>query len=98
SSTIIQTAVNQLGLAIAHTWCAMVLLLLLCLRTFCPPLWHVGCKCHALCKASPTESTLRLEYSHMVDDALEMIAVDRCPKELSEDFTLSISTDAGAQD
>ncbi|KAH9015457.1 hypothetical protein EDB85DRAFT_2280302 [Lactarius pseudohatsudake] len=28
-------------------------------------------------KASPTETTLRLEYSHMVDDALEMIAADR---------------------
>ncbi|KAH9032830.1 hypothetical protein EDB84DRAFT_118177 [Lactarius hengduanensis] len=48
-------------------------------------------------KASPTETTLRLEYSHMIDDALEMIAVDRCSKELSEGFTLSISTDAGAQ-
>ncbi|KAH8990062.1 hypothetical protein EDB92DRAFT_1866217 [Lactarius akahatsu] len=49
-------------------------------------------------KASPTETKLRLEYSHMVDNALEMIAVDRCPEELSEGgFTLSISTDAEAQ-
>ncbi|KAH8992546.1 hypothetical protein EDB86DRAFT_1479677 [Lactarius hatsudake] len=48
-------------------------------------------------KASPTETKLRLEYSHMVDDALEMIAVDRCPEELSEGFTLFISTDAEAQ-
>ncbi|KAH9022318.1 hypothetical protein EDB85DRAFT_2278195 [Lactarius pseudohatsudake] len=48
-------------------------------------------------KASPTETKLRLEYSHMVDDALEMIAMDRCPEEISEGFTLSISTDAGAQ-
>ncbi|KAH9172074.1 hypothetical protein EDB89DRAFT_1014192 [Lactarius sanguifluus] len=35
-------------------------------------------------KASPTDTKLRLEYSHMVDDALEMIAVDRCPEEMSE--------------
>ncbi|KAH9054010.1 hypothetical protein EDB83DRAFT_2552791 [Lactarius deliciosus] len=48
-------------------------------------------------KASPTETTLRLEYSHMVDNALEMIAVDRCPEEMSEGFTLSISMDAEAQ-
>ncbi|KAH9172069.1 hypothetical protein EDB89DRAFT_1013891 [Lactarius sanguifluus] len=49
-------------------------------------------------KASPTETELRLEYSHMVDDALEMIAVDWCPEEISEGgFTLSISTDAEAQ-
>ncbi|KAH9054023.1 hypothetical protein EDB83DRAFT_1155727 [Lactarius deliciosus] len=48
-------------------------------------------------KASPTETTLRLEYSHMINDALEMIAVDRCPEEISEGFTLSISTDAEAQ-
>ncbi|KAH9054017.1 hypothetical protein EDB83DRAFT_1154758 [Lactarius deliciosus] len=42
-------------------------------------------------KASPTDTKLRLEYSHMVNDALEMIAVDRCPEELSEGgFTLSI--------
>ncbi|KAH8984417.1 hypothetical protein EDB92DRAFT_1886771 [Lactarius akahatsu] len=47
--------------------------------------------------ASPTETTLRLEYSHMINDVLEMIAVDRCPEELSEGFTLSISTDAEAQ-
>ncbi|KAH8984418.1 hypothetical protein EDB92DRAFT_1485743 [Lactarius akahatsu] len=48
-------------------------------------------------KASPTETELRLEYSHMVDNALEMIAVDRCPEDMSEGFTLSISTDARAQ-
>ncbi|KAH9022316.1 hypothetical protein EDB85DRAFT_374953 [Lactarius pseudohatsudake] len=48
-------------------------------------------------KASPTETKLRLELSHMIDDALEMIAVDRCPEEISEGFTLSISTDAEAQ-
>ncbi|KAH9057513.1 hypothetical protein EDB87DRAFT_1631177 [Lactarius vividus] len=48
-------------------------------------------------KASPTETKLRLEHSHMVDNALEMIAVERCPEEISEGFTLSISTDAEAQ-
>ncbi|KAH9077772.1 hypothetical protein EDB83DRAFT_1512644 [Lactarius deliciosus] len=49
-------------------------------------------------KASPTDTKLRLEYSHMVDDALEMIAVDQCPEEISEGgLTLSISTDAEAQ-
>ncbi|KAH8981679.1 hypothetical protein EDB86DRAFT_419289 [Lactarius hatsudake] len=49
-------------------------------------------------KASPTETKLRLEYSHLVNDALEMIAVDQCPAEISEGgFTLSISTDAEAQ-
>ncbi|KAH8992551.1 hypothetical protein EDB86DRAFT_1479952 [Lactarius hatsudake] len=48
-------------------------------------------------KASPTETKLRLEYSLMVDDALEMIAVDRCPEEISEGFTLSISMGAEAQ-
>ncbi|KAH8981675.1 hypothetical protein EDB86DRAFT_1477768 [Lactarius hatsudake] len=48
-------------------------------------------------KASPTETTLRLEYSHMVDNALEMIAVERCPEAISEGFTPSISTDTEAQ-
>ncbi|KAH9057518.1 hypothetical protein EDB87DRAFT_1631250 [Lactarius vividus] len=48
-------------------------------------------------KASPTETKLRLEYSHMVDDALEMIVVDRCPEDILEGFTPSISTDAEAQ-
>ncbi|KAH8984426.1 hypothetical protein EDB92DRAFT_1886923 [Lactarius akahatsu] len=48
-------------------------------------------------KASPTETKLRLEYSHMVDDALEMIAVDQCPEEMWEGFTVSVSTDAEAQ-
>ncbi|KAH9032786.1 hypothetical protein EDB85DRAFT_1954172 [Lactarius pseudohatsudake] len=48
-------------------------------------------------KASPTETTLRLEHSHMVDDALEMIAMERRPEEISEGFILSISTDAEAR-
>ncbi|KAH9162716.1 hypothetical protein EDB89DRAFT_616299 [Lactarius sanguifluus] len=48
-------------------------------------------------KASPTETKLRLEHSRMVDDALEMIAIERYPEEISEGFTPSISTDAEAR-
>ncbi|KAI9443626.1 hypothetical protein H4582DRAFT_1210187 [Lactarius indigo] len=48
-------------------------------------------------KASPTETKLRLEHSHMVDDALEMITVERRTEEILQGFTLSISTDAEAQ-
>ncbi|KAH9062271.1 hypothetical protein EDB87DRAFT_1608249 [Lactarius vividus] len=48
-------------------------------------------------KASPTETKLRLEHSHMIDDALEMIAMERRPEEISEGFTPSISTDTEAQ-
>ncbi|KAH9029942.1 hypothetical protein EDB85DRAFT_2290658 [Lactarius pseudohatsudake] len=44
-------------------------------------------------KASPTETKLRGEHSLMVDDALEMIAVEQHPE---EGFTPSISTDAQA--
>ncbi|KAI9443589.1 hypothetical protein H4582DRAFT_2096103 [Lactarius indigo] len=47
-------------------------------------------------KASPTETKLRLEHSHLVDDALEMIAVEQRAEEISDGFTLSISTDAEA--
>ncbi|KAH9057384.1 hypothetical protein EDB87DRAFT_1106633 [Lactarius vividus] len=48
-------------------------------------------------KASPTETKLRLEHSHMVDDALEMIIVEQRPEEISEGVTLSILTDAETQ-
>ncbi|KAH8978118.1 hypothetical protein EDB86DRAFT_980923 [Lactarius hatsudake] len=48
-------------------------------------------------KASPTDTKLRLEHSRMVDNVLEMIAMEQCPEEISEGFTLSISTDTGAQ-
>ncbi|KAH9032822.1 hypothetical protein EDB84DRAFT_1676476 [Lactarius hengduanensis] len=79
SSTTIQTTVNQLGLAIAHTWCSVVSVLacrlVLMLRQ----------------KASPTETKLRLELSHMVDDALEMIAMERCSEEISEGFTIHLN-------
>ncbi|KAH9022314.1 hypothetical protein EDB85DRAFT_1996231 [Lactarius pseudohatsudake] len=42
-------------------------------------------------KASPTETKLRLELSHMIDDALEMIAMERCPEEISEGFTIHLN-------
>jgi len=48
-------------------------------------------------KASPTETEIRVEYSHMVNEALEMIAVERHPEEVSEGFIPSTSTDAQAQ-
>jgi len=47
-------------------------------------------------KASPTETELRVEHSHMVNEALEMIAVEQHPGEVSEGFVPSISTDAQA--
>jgi hypothetical protein len=54
-------------------------------------------------KASPTETELRLERSHMVNEAVEMIAVEWHSEETSEEtpkgFTPStgMSTDAEAQ-
>ncbi len=47
-------------------------------------------------KASPTETEFRVEHSHMVNEAPEMIAVERHPEEISEGFIPSISTDAEA--
>ncbi len=47
-------------------------------------------------KASPNETKLRVEHSHMVNEALEMIAVEQHPEEISEGFIPSISTDAQA--
>ncbi|KAI9452795.1 hypothetical protein BJY52DRAFT_1402348 [Lactarius psammicola] len=43
-------------------------------------------------KASPTETELRKRYSHMVNEALEMIAIELHPEETSEGFTPSTST------
>ncbi|KAH8992579.1 hypothetical protein EDB86DRAFT_2932149 [Lactarius hatsudake] len=37
-------------------------------------------------KASPTETELRIEYSHMVNEALEMTAVELHHEETSQDF------------
>ncbi|KAH9016915.1 hypothetical protein EDB85DRAFT_698065 [Lactarius pseudohatsudake] len=48
-------------------------------------------------KASPTETELRIEYSHMVNEALEMITVELHPEETSQDFLPSTSTYAQAQ-
>ncbi|KAI9452772.1 hypothetical protein BJY52DRAFT_1418562 [Lactarius psammicola] len=48
-------------------------------------------------KASPTETELRVEHSHMVNEALEMIAVERHPEDISEGFVPSISTDEESQ-
>jgi hypothetical protein len=51
--------------------------------------------------ASPTERELRVEHSHMVNEALEMIAVESHPEEPSEEtskgFIPSFSADAQAQ-
>ncbi|KAI9452771.1 hypothetical protein BJY52DRAFT_1402239 [Lactarius psammicola] len=50
-------------------------------------------------KASPTETELRVEHSYMVNEALERIAVEQHPEEISlaEGFRSSVSTDAQAQ-
>jgi len=48
-------------------------------------------------KASPTDTELRLEYSRVVNEALEMVAVEWHSEEISEGFKTSISTDARAQ-
>ena len=48
-------------------------------------------------KASPTEATLRLERSHIVNEALEMIAAEQHLEERSDGFIPFISTDPPAQ-
>ena len=49
-------------------------------------------------KASPTETELHVEYSHMVNEALEMIpVVEDHPGDISEGSKPSISIDAQAQ-
>ncbi|KAI9430213.1 hypothetical protein H4582DRAFT_2103944 [Lactarius indigo] len=48
-------------------------------------------------KASPTETQLRNQYSHVVNEALEMLAVESHLGETLEDTTLSVSNDAHAQ-
>ncbi|KAF8261476.1 hypothetical protein EI94DRAFT_1745952, partial [Lactarius quietus] len=54
-----------------------------------PPSSRVG--------SSPTETELRIEYSHMINEAVEMISVGWHTQETSESFIPSISTDAQAQ-
>ncbi|KAF8258909.1 hypothetical protein EI94DRAFT_1753102 [Lactarius quietus] len=41
-------------------------------------------------KASPTETNLRIEYSHMVNEALEMIPVECDHEDISKDLSQSI--------
>jgi hypothetical protein len=48
-------------------------------------------------KASPTETELRIDYSHMVNEALEMIPVECQPGNISKGLTPSVSTDIQAQ-
>lgn len=50
-------------------------------------------------KASPTETEIRVEHSHLVNEALEMIAMERRPVEIPEGFipSISLATDAEAQ-
>ena len=45
--------------------------------------------------ASPTETELRVQYSHAVNEALEMSSLEWHP-ETEEGFMLSTSTDAHA--
>ena len=47
--------------------------------------------------ASPTETELRIEYSHMINEALEMITGEWHTEATSESFIPFISTDAQAQ-
>jgi hypothetical protein len=47
-------------------------------------------------KASPTETELHVEYSHMVNEALEMVPVEVYPGEISR-VSKPFSTDAQAQ-
>ncbi|KAH9032836.1 hypothetical protein EDB84DRAFT_1489935 [Lactarius hengduanensis] len=42
-------------------------------------------------KASPTETKLRSRYSHIVNEALEMVTVESYPEETSEETALSVS-------
>jgi len=47
--------------------------------------------------ASPTDTELRIEYSQMINRALEMITFELHPEETSPSFVPSISTDTQAQ-
>ena len=48
-------------------------------------------------QASPTQAELRVEYSHMANEAIRMTAVELPPKETLGGAIPSISTDAQAQ-
>lgn len=47
--------------------------------------------------ASPTETELHVQYSHMVNEALEMVSVESHPEETPEDLVPSSSTDTHSQ-
>jgi len=48
-------------------------------------------------KASPTETDLRVEYSHMVDAAVEVIRLESRPNKTPESLVQFTSTDAQPQ-
>ncbi|KAI9452767.1 hypothetical protein BJY52DRAFT_1418558 [Lactarius psammicola] len=48
-------------------------------------------------KASPTETKLRNQYSHIVNEALEMATIESHPEDISESTIPSTSKDARAQ-
>ncbi|KAN0135257.1 hypothetical protein V8E53_006822 [Lactarius tabidus] len=48
-------------------------------------------------KASPTQTELRVQYSHMIDEAQQMIPVARHPEHKSEGLMPFVSTDVQAQ-
>ncbi|KAH9054025.1 hypothetical protein EDB83DRAFT_1155757 [Lactarius deliciosus] len=48
-------------------------------------------------KASPTETKLRSRYSHIVNEALEMVTVESHPEDTSEETALSVSKGAHAR-
>lgn len=47
-------------------------------------------------KASPTQTELRVQYSHMIDEALQMIPLARHPEHKLEGLMPSVSTDVQA--
>lgn len=47
-------------------------------------------------KASPTETELRIEYSNMVNEALEMMSAEWHPEEMSVGSISTTSTDTQA--
>ncbi len=48
-------------------------------------------------EASPTDTDLHVRFSHMVNEALEMIPMESYPEETLEDTTQFSSTEAHAQ-
>jgi len=48
-------------------------------------------------KALPTETELHMQYSHMIDEAIQMVPVEGHPGATTESFALSLQSDAQAQ-